>query len=281
VSPLSLGLVLTSAAMHASWNLLAKGSRNRLVAVWAQLGIGAVLFSPVLVALGGPPLSVWAWMVATGLVHMAYVLSLAEMYEHADLSLAYPLARGMSPLLITVGGMVLLGDRVGVAELAGVVLVVAALGVFTFGAGGSTAGVGWAVLTGLLITTYTLIDTSAVRHLDSSVAYTITQFLVETLLVTPVVLIRIDRGVIAGILRTEGRRLAIGGFLSVLAYVLVLAAARLSAVGPVSAIRETSVLFGALGGWLLLGEGLGPRRTLASAVMAGGIVVVALGAAGV
>lgn len=244
-------LVLASALLHASWNLVIKASSDRLLAAWAQVTFGAILFSPVLVVAGVPG-RVMAAIVTSSIVHIVYGLSLVAAYERGELSLVYPVARGVAPVLVTIAAALVLDDTPSTAGLIAIGFVVA--GVLWVSSGTATHGIGWALLTGGAIATYTLVDGNAVRSLDTALAYTTAVFVGNAILYLPVILLRRSPQRIVGALRLEWRRHLFGGGASALAYALVLAAARLAPLGLVAAFRETSVLFGTLGGWLILHE---------------------------
>lgn len=266
-------LVLGSAVLHAGWNLAIKASGDRLVTAAGQVVLGALLFAPALLATG-PPHGAWGSVAASSVVHLGYGLSLVAAYDRGDLSTVYPIARGSAPALVTIAGVALLGDSI--RPIAVVAIAVIVLAIVMIGTAGRPRGVPWALLTGWLISTYTIIDTAAVRGLDSAVSYTICLFLGNGLLFAIAVFVRRDRHAIAAGIRDEWWKMAIGGTASALAYLLVLAAARSAPVGLVSAVRETSVVIGALAGWRLLGEPLGSRRVLAAAAIAAGLGVIAL-----
>ena len=265
-------LVLGSALLHASWNLAIKVSNDRLVTAGAQVTLGALAFSPLLLIIELPQ-GVWGWVVLSSGVHLLYGLSLVAAYERGDLSAMYPIARGTAPALVTLGAAVLLGDKIGTAGLFAVAIIVA--GIVAIGLNGRPHGVGWAIITGLFITSYTLIDGHAVRQLDSALAYTVCVFLGNMVLYWPVVLWRRGLAGVVASVRIDWWKQFLGGTASALAYILVLVAARISPLGLVSAVRETSVVFGALAGWLLLRERLGGQRLIAATSIAAGLVVIA------
>jgi len=269
----ALALVLLSAIIHAAWNLLVKSSGDRLLTGWAQLAVGGLVGIPFLV---GADLTGLGWFIAaSAAVETLYVLALVKAYEVADLSLAYPIARGTAPVLVAAGGALFLADFPPPLAAAGIAVVVAGILVLARHRG---PGVGWAVLTGCFISIYTLIDTAAVRRSEDPVGYTVAVFLVGAGLLAPIVAARRW----AGIGRRDRVRLLwswhplVAGALSLTAYALVLVAVRMAPVGPVAALRETSVVFGALGGWLLLGEPMDRRRPLAAALVAAGGVLIGL-----
>jgi drug/metabolite transporter (DMT)-like permease len=267
-------LVLGSAVLHASWNLLIKASGDRLVTAAGQVILGAVAFAPVLL-FTGLPWGAMHWVVLSSVIHLLYGLSLVAAYERGDLSAVYPIARGTAPALVTLGATLFLGDSIGVAGVVAVALIVG--GIVAIGLTGPTHhGVGWAVVTGVFITAYTLVDGHAVRSLDNAIDYTATLFLGNAVLYAVTVLgIRGVDAVRQGI-RGDWWKQLLGGSASVLAYTMVLVAARLAPLGLVSAVRETSIIFGALAGWLILHEPLGGRRLMAATAIAAGLVVIAV-----
>lgn len=266
-------LVLGSAVLHASWNLLIKASGDRLVTAAGQVTLGALVFAPVLFWTGIP----WGamhWVALSAAIHLLYGLSLVAAYERGDLSAVYPIARGTAPALVTIGAALFLGDAIGVAGVVAVSLIVC--GIVAIGLTGARHGMGWAVITGLFITAYTLVDGHAVRGLDSALDYTATLFLGNAVLYVAFVLVVRGYSGVREAMRRDWWRQALGGSASVLAYTMVLIAARISPLGLVSAVRETSVIIGALAGWLILREPLGGRRLVAASAIGAGLVVIAI-----
>lgn len=267
----AFSLVVLSALLHASWNLLMKSSTDRLVAAWVQVTAGALVFAPVLVWGGFPTDRIWS-VVASAVIHLGYGLTLVAAYERGDLSLVYPIARGVSPVLITVGAALLLDDVPGAVGMAGVSLIAVGLLSVIRRPG---PGVWWAVATGALITAYTLVDGAAVRAGGESFRYTVAVFAGNAVALTSAVVVRRGWSAMQRGIANDGWRNLAGGVASALAYVLVLTAARSAPLGLVSAVRETSVVFGALGGWLLLKEPFGITRVRAAVVIAIGLALIA------
>jgi drug/metabolite transporter (DMT)-like permease len=273
VSTSAFLLVLGSAVLHASWNLAIKASGDRLVTAAGQVVLGALAFTPALVVTGLPH-GAWGWVALSSVVHLLYGLSLVAAYERGDLSAMYPIARGTAPALVAIGAAVLLGDSITLAGVVAIGLIVG--GIVAIGLTGRPRGVPWAILTGIFITTYTIIDGRAVRALDTAVAYTVCVFLGNAVLYAGLLVWRRGMTHILAAVRIEWWKQALGGSASALAYLLVLTAARTSPLGLVSAVRETSVVFGAIAGWLLLHEQLGSKRVIAASSIAAGLAVIAL-----
>jgi drug/metabolite transporter (DMT)-like permease len=265
-------LVLGSALLHAGWNLLVKRSEDPLIAMWGANALGGLLLLSALPIIGWPSAEALPYLGISAVVHVAYSLLLVRAYAVADLSVAYPVARGVSPLITAIGGAVLLGDPLNGAGYAGVILVSGGLVGLGITAGG-TRRLGWALATGLAITTYTLIDTAGVRAGEESLRYVIALMATSGAGLTLVVTAVRGRAAVAATWRRSWKTLIGAGLASLGAYALVLSAVRLAAVGHVAGLREASVVFGALGGWLILREPLGARRVAGAGVVAVGLAV--------
>jgi drug/metabolite transporter (DMT)-like permease len=265
-------LALASAVLHTSWNLVVKKDADRLLAQWGVMSAGALLFWPWLVVYGLPEPAAWPYVVASALVHAGYSLALVQAYEHGDLSAAYPVARGVAPLLTALGAAIWLDDRLDPIGYAGLLLVTIGL-VVVASRGSGRVAMSWALATGLTITFYTLVDTAGVRAGDESFRYVVALFVLHSLLMTGVVVARRSRRDITDRVRTSRLNYLAGGVASVGAYGLVLLAVRMAPVGYVAALREASVILAAVAGWWLLKEAFGMRRTVGAAVVAAGIAL--------
>jgi drug/metabolite transporter (DMT)-like permease len=284
--PVALALLLAAAVLHMGWNLLVKRARRRLVFVWWSLAVGAVAFLPVLLASAPIPARVWPYSMASALLEGLYFGSLAAAYGRGDFSLVYPVARGAAPAFLALWSVLFLGQRLSPAGLAGLAVIVA--GLFVVASGGrpkpddgaparphaSRAGLGFALLTALAISGYSAIDAAAVRLLRPA-PYTALVFALSALVAAPLVVQRYGWDAVAEEWAASWPRIAAVGFLSGLAYTLVLAAYAIAPVAYAGAVREVSVVLAALAGWLFLGEGLGARRTLGAVLVVLGIAAIA------
>ena len=264
-------LALAAAVLHAGWNLLVKTSADRDLTVWGQFVFGGLLFLPVVVFTGLPDPAAYPFLALSAVVHVAYVSALVAAYDHGDFSLTYPLARGSGALIATIGGVALLGDDLAALAWLAILVVVVGLLALVGGEIVSRSAL-WAVLTGLTIGTYTLIDAEGARR-SAGVPYGVTLTAMTGFGITVRALIRGRAGDFAASLKSNWWRYAVAGWASTLAYVLVLVAVRLAPVGYVAMLRESSVVIGAYAGWALLGERLGRRRLAASSVVATGLVL--------
>jgi drug/metabolite transporter (DMT)-like permease len=286
--PVVLALVLSAALLHAAWNVLAKRARpaSTTAFVWLCTAASAALWIPVVavyVVLVAPARGVdgvvSAFIVGTAVLHSLYFLALQRGYRDGDLSLVYPLARGTGPLLSSIAAVVFLGERPGVLGAIGIAAIVGGI----FLATGATlrvphvrTSVVYGLATGATIAAYTLWDKHVVAALAfSPVLYEVSRAVVQSVIMAPLVVGRERRAALAATWR-ECRR-EVGGIavLSPIAYVLVLFALAQAPVSLVAPAREISIVFGALLGARLFGEGHALRRGVAAALMFGGIVALA------
>lgn len=286
MTPAALALVLSSAIFHAGWNLLAKRAGGGVAFVWLGAVVGTVLYAPLALtqlAAGRETLDglALAFVAGSGLIHAGYFVALQRGYRDGDLSLVYPLARGLGPLLATAAAIALLGERPTALALGGAALIVAAIlslapSPRALAASAVRRSTLYAVLTGVLIAAYTLWDKQAVGVLGlAPIVYYWGAELSRTALLTPLVLVRSEA---IGAVWREHRREALGvGVLSPLSYILVLYALSTSPVSYVAPAREVGVVLGALAGVTVLGEPDPKRRLGAAAAIVAGIACLALG----
>jgi drug/metabolite transporter (DMT)-like permease len=275
---LPVSLVLLSAALHASWNFIVKRQDDKLFSGWLTFLVPGVLLSPVLLFTGLPSPAAWTFLCASSLIHTLYMIGLVQAYHHGEFSVVYPVARGAAPLLVAVGAPVLLGERLSAVGGLGIVLVgggIAWLGLSARRSPGTTRGVLWALATAGTIAAYSMTDKAGVARAHP-VAYVIVLLGLSGCILTPYVLWKRDARHIGALWRQVWPSAVVGGVLSLLAYLLVLTAMRLTQVSYVAALRETSVVFAAALGARMLDEPYGGRRVAASAVVAGGLILLVL-----
>lgn len=269
-------LALGSALGHAVWNLIIKVCDDRDAAAIGGNLIAGIVSIPVLVIVGFPEVDTWKFLVAGALVQILYLYGLAAAYTHGDFSLSYPVARGSGALIVAIAGTVLLGDHLHPLAWVGIVIVAFSLSMLV-GRGASWGAMRWALFTGLMIGTYQTFDAAGTRLASSGLSYGFAVAVAVSISVNVTGVIR-GRGpaVIAELRRNPGR-LAVAGVLMPTAYTMVLVAFRSAPIGYVSVLRESSVLIGALLGWLFLKEGFGRYRVASSAVMVAGMAVLVAG----
>lgn len=277
MSPWVVGLVLGSAVLHASWNALLKGGGDRLRSV-VVMSLAASLASAACVPfLPAPAAASWLHIGLSVALHVVYNLLLVAAYRHGDLGVTYPIARGSSPLLVAGGAAILAGERLDAFTLLGIALICA--GIFSLSresrAARSSRVLVPALLTGVTIAAYTVVDGLGSRASGDPRAYAAWLFLATGPAMLPAWAwlrkpgdrVRPD---------AETLRSSAGGVVSLVAYAIVIWAATVSPMGPVSAMRESSVVVAALLGKLFLSERLGPWRLGACLVVAAGAACLGL-----
>jgi drug/metabolite transporter (DMT)-like permease len=279
MGPLAAGLALTAAVLHASWNALLKANPDRF-ATLAMIGAFGLIGGPILILIGGQPSAeAIPFLALSFLVHIGYNTFLLFAYRVADLSHAYPLARGSAPLLATLGGVMLAGDHVSGLSAIGIVVICCGIVAISMQFNVRElgwSGLGWPLATGLMISAYTVIDGMGVRVAGSELGYIGWLFVVDGLPFVIWCLVR-ERGLGVKRLMRVWKVGFLGGFMSLVAYGMVIYAMSLAAIGAVAAMRETSVILAALFGTFLLKEPFGGRRILASVVVVLGVGLLYLG----
>jgi drug/metabolite transporter (DMT)-like permease len=264
-------LALGSAGLHAAWNLLVKTSTNRDLAAWGQFLFGGLIVLPVLAVIGWPAAEVLPYLLLSAVVHVVYVTGLVRAYDIGDFSLVYPVARGGGAFLAGIGGVALLGDRLGAWAWVAIAVVVG--GLLSLIGRASRHSIGWAAFTACTIATYTLIDAHGARAASDGVRYGFALMPLSALAISIGAVARGRTRAFVATLPTMWRRYVAAGAALTVAYTLVLVAVRSAPVGYVTMLRESSVVIGALAGWLLLKEQLGRSRVVSSAVVASGLVL--------
>lgn len=274
------GVVLLAALLHASWNAMLHGNRDRFLSMtWMSIAIGVVSLVAV-VWLPLPAPAAWPYVIASGLVHVVYNVSLVRSYRRGDLAQAYPIARGSSPLLVTLGAALFAHEGIGALRVLGIALISAGIMALALrGRHVSRAGALAALTTGVTIAVYTVIDGIGVRLSgDQPFAYTAWMFLFYWFM--PLIFI-VRRGAAAIWKPVFAAPMSVfssiaGGLVSIAAYGIVIWAMQSGEMGAVSALRETSVVFAALIGRVFLREHVDARRWIACVVVAAGAVCLGL-----
>lgn len=293
MTPTAFSLIVLAGLIHAGWNIVAKKAAGDarfafftaflMMLLWAPLGwwLGRK-------ALPGWGTTEWGLVLASGLLHVLYFVVLLRGYRKADLTVVYPLARGSGPLLSSLVAIVFLGEHISALGLAGIAGVVG--GVFLIAGGPGLwrkahdpnarervrQGVFYGLLTGALIASYTVVDGYAVKWaLMSPILVDYMGNFVRVALLAPSVLR--DRGAARTLWHRQWRYAFVVAVFSPVAYVLVLYAMQEAPLSHVAPAREVSMLFAALIGGHLLGEGERASRLLGAALIACGVVALGLG----
>ena len=271
------GIVLAAAALHALWNAVVKGASDTLLTTILVAGFGGLIGVVTLPFLTPVAPGAWTYLCISGVLEIVYYALIAFAYRHADMSHAYPLMRGIPPLLVAIVSVALLGTSLAPLQWAGVALISA--GILTMllglrGHHGDRKGLGFALVNALVIASYTLTDGLGVRVAGSSIAYTMWIFVLTgaplvawALLRRPQIVAYAGRNWLYGV---------VGGLGTLGSYGLVLFAMTEAPIPLVAALRETSIVFGTLIAIVVLKEKVTTLRIAAALIIAAGVIVLRL-----
>jgi len=273
---LTIGLILLAALLHASWNALSKAGGDPLISITVVTGTGGLCAIPLILWLPLPGAETWKWLIVSACIHYVYQLALVRTYQLGDLSQVYPIARGLAPVgvacLAAIGSDEFLepGQLVGLALASGAIV---SLGIAGTHGQSTKRAVAMAVLTAVLIGSYTYTDARGVRSVES-VEYFIgwSFFLGSVPMVVTTAILRWSTGLAS--LRRLGLHGVGGGLMATIGYTIALWALARIPMASVASLRESSVLFAAILGTRLLGESLGRRRVISAFVLVVGLVMV-------
>ncbi len=267
--------VMAAALLHATWNALVKTGQNKqtamaiLTVMQSVMGLLIVGFRP------WPTADVWPWLVASGLIHMAYQLFLAYAYEQGDLSRVYPIARGAAPMVVLLFSLAFLTDPiapmgyVGITVL-GLGIALMARGVFTNGE--SRRLLPFALGSACATAGYTIVDGLGARVSGDPIGYTGWLLIMSAVFYVPSVVTIKGVKVLRASLR-DWVVIGIAGAASYLAYAIAVWAMTQAPIALVAALRETSILFAVLIGWLVFGERMDRTKATAAFLIVMGVVL--------
>jgi drug/metabolite transporter (DMT)-like permease len=270
--------VLGAAFLHAFWNALVKTGASKQSAMMilaicqALCGLGIALWR------GMPLAAAWPWLLGSGLIHMCYQLFLSYAYEHGDLSRVYPIARGAAPMMVLVVSALFLADTITGTEVFGILtlgagILLMARGIFT--GGESTKMLPFALGSAVATAGYSITDGMGARAAGDAVLYVGWLLMVAAVFYVPVAV------AIKGpaLLRAPPRAWGVGliaGACSFGAYAIAVWAMTIAPIALVAALRETSILFAVLIGWLVFGERMDQGKMIAAALIIGGVMLTRL-----
>ena len=274
---LVFSLVLLAAALHAIWNAVIKGTGDKTIA------IGLVAMGHMVLGLIGaailplPDIKVIPFIIASTLIHWGYYYGLTTAYKFGDLSLIYPIARGISPVIVTFFAFFWIDERLSWVEMSGVLLIssgILFLGLRSLSNEKSITALVFALTTGMLIAAYSVTDGFGVRLTENPLSYIVWLFIAEGFVV-----FYIFGRFRLRLLRSSLSEILLGffaGVVSTVAYGLALYAKSLAPVGIVTALRETSVIIATLIGVLWFKENPIGYRIGAASIVFCGIIFLAL-----
>lgn len=271
MTPLVLASVMGAAILHAGWNAVLRGGNDRLWSMTLMMIAVACVTAVAMVFLPWPNAASWPYVIASAVIHTGYNLSLVHTYRSGDLGQTYPVSRGSSPVLVALGAAVFAHETLDGVSAIGIALVCG--GILSLAFQGKKLRADFlpaAFTTGVLIGAYTVVDGIGVRLSGNSLSYAASMFLLWS--ITMPAIYYAMRGAPPAYTGGQTAMALAGGIVSILAYGIIIWAMQYDAMGVVSALRETSVVFAAIIGRVFLREKLTARRIAAC-------LAIALGAA--
>ena len=266
-------LVLLAALLHAAWNAIVKSSRHKLYDTVAITTGAACICALALPFVAPPARAAWPWLGASVALHTVYFLALAGAYRWGDLSLAYPLMRGLAPLIVALVAVVALDDAMtqsmwfGIGFICAGILSPAVWQRRTLSCRGTLIAAGNAIV----IAMYTLVDGVGTRLSDNPLSYCEWLFFLSAFPILALALAVERRGAWQHA-RSRWKVGLAGGAFSVAAYGIVLWAMTQAPVAAVAALRETSVIIAAAIGTFFFREPLAGIRIAGAVLVAAGVI---------
>lgn len=278
MSPLIFGAVLLAAALHAVWNAVIKVSGDRLVIMAVTTATTSILALPFLFYLPLPAAASWPYLVLSACVHSFYMLVLVRAYGLGDFAQVYPLSRGSAPMLTAILGFLLLNESMELTEIFGMLLIIAGiLGLALETSAGvlqlSRPALFYSLLTGLCITSYSLIDGIGVRLSGNTVSFVAWMFFLDGFLLPIIALTNRPRQLLLDTLKIVWKPGLVVSLLSTAGYAIIVWAFSQERIAPVAVLRETSVLFAMLISFLVIKETFSALRILIVLLILSGIVL--------
>ena len=265
-------MIIASGLAHATVNAIFKAGGADKMSGRAMIdGSSALLMLP-LAPLVPLPTGAWVWLGASLLVHLVYLLCLVRAFSLADMSAVYPVMRGSAPVIAAIAAVLLLGDAITPAIALGVALV--SLGTVLVAARNAPPlnALGWALVTGAAIAGYTVIDARGVRAAPAATSYIVWNFIITGLGIGGFFALRRGHDFVVAA-RRQWRAGLTAGAISIVSYSLALGSYRLGNVARLSAMRETSIVFGVIIAVVFLHERVNRARALGAGVIAAGAMV--------
>jgi drug/metabolite transporter (DMT)-like permease len=272
--------VLVAALCHAGWNVLVKVGLDPLATTTLITLGGAVVAIPILPFAGMPQPAAWPWLVTSAVIHLFYFAGLIESYRAGDLGQVYPIARGAAPLMTATLAVIIVGERLSALGWSGIVLLVFGVCLLSLRGGRDLTRfdhktVGFALFTATTICLYSIVDGIGARASGNPAAYVLWLFIGFAVVLPPYAAFRDGTAVFKPML-IYWRRGLVGGGMQVVSYGIALWAMTVAPIALVAALRETSVLFGALIAVTVLKEPLRAVRIVAALLILCGLVLIRL-----
>lgn len=276
IESVAVVLVLTSAFMHAGWNTVVKAGSSRFLSLALVDSTAFVLCLVALPWVAAPPPTVWIYVLLSVVLNTFYRLFLIKAYDVGDFGQAYPIVRGVPPILVALFSAVFFDEHLTPQALLGVILISAGIISLTFVrrvTADMVLPVAMAALAGLFIAGYTIVDAKGVRASDSALQFIVYLTVFQSIPIPLLAIVRDKSGFVEQV-RRHWPTGVLGGIFYLAAYGIVLYAFSVLAVAKVSALRETSVVIAAIIAAVFFREGFGARRIVSAAIILGGIICI-------
>lgn len=280
--------VLFGALLHASWNAMIKSGHDKAVDTALVHFLGALIALPFMLWVGPPPAAAWPFIAMSLVIHIGYYIALVGAYQHGDLGLTYPIMRGFAPLLVALASGSLIGEVPTAAAWLGIVGIAVGVGLVGLAHPGEALhhrkALAFAFANAAIIALYTVVDGRGVRESvvddNGALRYVLMLFVLDGIAYPALVWLRrntVQRAQIVAYAKTRWPAAALGGSASIGSYAIALWAMTRAPVASVAALRETSVLFAAVLGTVLLKERFGVQRAVGTGVIVAGVMALRFG----
>lgn len=271
--------MLGSAMTHAVMGMLTKSSSDKLVFRSVMMSTSAILFLPLLFLLPPPPAAAWPFLIMGMGLHFVFQMSMISAFERGDMNLVYPVMRGAAPALAALFAFLILGEALSMLQISGLALASATIIGFAWpdrSKAPKVTALAFAALAALMTALYSVNDASGVRATGNPLTYLAWFSLVTALPILVTALVRRGRRW-PDLARRQFGSAAPAAVLGAASYGFALFAFSIAAIGPMAAMRETSVVFGAILAALILKEPFGIKRSLLAIFLAAGLVMLQVG----
>lgn len=270
-------IILLGAALHATWNAVVKGGADKLLTTCMIAAVASLIALAAIPFLALPAKESWPFIGASVILQVLYFVLVAKTYRIADMSQTYPIMRGTAPLLVATVSVLVLSESLSAFAWLGIAVI--SLGILSMAIAPSTGprkGLALALINAGVIAGYTLIDGLGVRKSGAPVAYTLWIFLLTGIPLAAWA-IAARRRVFVDYVAGNWHLGIVGGVGTIASYGLALWAMTAAPIATVSALRETSILFGVVISAWVLKEHLTRVRVIAACVIAAGAMLLRLG----
>ncbi len=276
MSSVIIGLLLASALIHAIWNAIVKKSQDRYWSLAVICLAGGIAALPFAIVLQLPTVVSWPYILLSSLLQIGYCLFLVKSYQHSDLSSVYPIIRGSAPLLVTLGAIIFAGELPNIYGLIGIILT--SLGIIALSLGSYRPNLQAtlaALISGIFIAGYMVVDGLGVRISGNAMGYAAWQAVMAGFFI-PISYVIINRRALSFPKGKEGLIISGAGVLATLGYCIAVWAMSMNAMGGVSALRETSILFAAFIGIFILNEKMTMQKIIGALMVTIGVVSISI-----